>query len=238
MLNPFKWFQGSSQHPPSSLSVITGCRFGPLENGFGFSFGPFKDTKDIKKDVHGLFELFPLNDSNFSTEIRLLHLRVLIGLFTGSWGQDKKKIKYLGLSFRFSPPLKIAFEAFLKRLEKIPASMTQGDPPFCFPSKSGLIVMTNIESKDLDLFVVVNNQIKQILTLPMKNQQKLSSPRYLTRLFEPHIKSIEEPLRPQQFTPEVCENISLLGYWFQSGADPAQWKDFSEIQPLLNKALL
>jgi len=95
-------------------------------------------------------------------------------------------------------------------------------------------VTSNNESKEFDIFVVVKGQPVNKTKLKFEMSDKLHSPRYLTRLFEPYFQQIFGPIKPLHFNEDSCSSLELFAFWF-SQKEEGEWLPFHEIQPLIEE---
>ena len=85
---------------------------------------------------------------------------------------------------------------------------------------------------------MVNGQIKKTVSLDFEESQKLRSPRFFTRLFEPFNKEMTDFSSSFQFSEDACANIELLIHWQAQGKGEGEWIPFGDAASLYDPSIL
>lgn len=212
----------------------TCAHFGHLQAGFGWYFGPVEQPKVMRKRVDELLTLWPFHDKGIPLQERAEYFNHFFAVLTDSVDNEIERIiqQKNGIKNIFNP---IARKRFTKEIELLKALRTEG---YSFPKhaqpKTGLAVISNTDTKELDVAVVVNSRIRQYLRLPVEDGDKLRSSRFFTRLMTPYHAEFTTKLQCAEFTEDVCSDIELFSHWLSKRRGEGEWVDFDTLEPLYN----
>jgi hypothetical protein len=207
---------------------------GHLIAGTGWFLGPVEQPKLTKRKLDDLSTLWPFHDQSLPLEQRadlLAHfMAVLLGRFDEEIQrlvQQKNAVKNI-----FNPIVRHKINQkieLLKALRSEQYSVPQQNLP-----KTGLAVVTNTDTKELDVAVVVHGRIRQQLKLPVEDADKLRSSRFFTRLMAPYHAELKNDDQCIEFTEDVCNDLELFSYWISRRKGEGDWVDFATLEPLYN----
>ena len=214
---------------PESNEVV---RIGHLQEGLGWCFGPFENPKQIRKSLTDLLTLLPFHDDTLTLPQRLLHLEHVLLFLHGELAQEIENLEKQTSSLAsFLKPKQRAQKLLLLQelrvVQLLPLKIQAQE--FL---KSGLALISNPESKDLDLAVVVNGRIRKETKLPGDDVVRLKSSRFFTRLFSDWDPLLKEPWQPCLFSSDACNEIELFSHWQSRRKAEGEWVDFSELSAL------
>lgn len=210
------------------------AHFGHLQSGFGWHLGPVDQPKLIRRRVDELLTLWPFHDKAIALHERAEYFNHFFAVLTDNIDDEISRITRQKNNIKniFNP---IARKRFSRDVELLKALRTEGYslPQHTLP-KTGLAVISNTDTKELDVAVVVNNRIRQYLRLPVEDGDKLRSSRFFTRIMSPYHTEIEEKIRCTEFTDDVCADIELFTHWLSKRRGEGEWVDFETLEPLYN----
>lgn len=210
------------------------AHFGHLRAGFGLFFGPIDQPKLVRKRVDELLTLWPFHDKALPMSERIESFNHFVAVLTNRCEQEIERIVAQKNNIKniFNP---VARKRFSKVIELIKALRAEGYPLGDYGRpKTGLAVVTNTDTKELDVAVVVNGRIRQYLKLPIEDGDKLRSSRFFTRLMMPYHAEIYAPLQCIEFTDNICSDIELFSHWLSRRRGEGEWVDFETLEPLYN----
>jgi hypothetical protein len=212
----------------------TCAHFGHLQSGFGWHFGPVEQPRVMRKRVDELLTLWPFHDKSFTLQERAEYFNHFFSVLAGDIDGEIERVARLKNNIKniFNP---LARKRFTKEIELLKALRTEG---YSFPlhtqPKTGLAVVTNTDTKELDVAVVVNSRIRQYLRLPVEDGDKLRSSRFFTRLMAPYHAEIIGKMSCTEFTEDVCSDIELFSHWLSKRRGEGEWVDFETLEALYN----
>ncbi|NBO37193.1 3'-5' exonuclease [bacterium] len=205
---------------------------GHLITGTGWFFGPLDQPKVVRKRLEELITLWPYHDPNLAMADRA---ELLTHLLSVVFGQYDKEIERLIVSKNsigniFNP---IARRRISQKIDLIKALRAEGYafPASVFP-KTGLAVLTNTDTKELDVAVVIRGIIRQQLKLPVEEADKLRSSRFFTRLMLPFNDELKGADQCIDFTDDICNDLELFAHWLSRRKGEGEWVDFDALAPL------
>ena len=104
--------------------------------------------------------------------------------------------------------------------------------------RSGLALITNNDTKEMDMMVVVKGRVRRETKLPIEQTDKLKSARFFTRLFHSWHAELDAPWHPIVFTEDLCADVELVSYWLARRRGEGEWVDFQDLAPLYDAELL
>lgn len=220
---------------PETNDVV---RVGHLQEGLGWYFGPFEQPKVIKRWFEDLVTLFPYHDDTLPMEERQENLETIVRYLYGKLDSEKARLEAERRAPRnlLKPFVRKALSNKLERLELLDAFSFKPQPTEL--PRSGLALITNNDTKEMDLMVVVNGRVRREAKVPLEQTDKLKSPRFFTRLYNPWHTELQEPWQPLLFSDDLCADIELVSYWLSRRRGEGEWVDFSELEPLYDVDLL
>lgn len=228
-------YQVDRRHNPAET-----IRFGHLTEGVGWALGPFQPYKAVKKQMEELLLRFPFHNRNFDMLTRFTFLQTVLRIARGETKTlvDELQAERRSLRLLLSGKLRTLHKVLLSNLEEIIElggdKLFQRDP---FP-RSGLVLITNHESKELDVYVVVCGRVRQRHSLAADQSGKIASARYFTRLFAEYSNEIGHEQQVIPFTEDTCNNLELFSYWLNHPGRDGEWIDFSELETLFDPSLI
>lgn len=207
---------------------------GHLVAGLGWFFGPFEQPKVIRKKLDELLTIWPFHDTTLPIEQRAEMATHFIQVLLGRSDDEIRRLATLKNSVRFifNPLKRIQFN---QTIDLIKALKTEGyDLPATARPKTGLAVLTNTDTKELDVAVVIRGRIRQQLRLPVEEADKLRSRRFFTRLMVPYDNELFRSDDCMEFTEDVCNDLELFAHWFSKRRGEGEWVDFETLAPLYN----
>lgn len=210
------------------------AHFGHLHAGFGWHFGPVEQPKALRRRIDELLTLWPFHDKTIPVAERVDYFNHFFAVITGKFEEEIERIVGQKNSIKniFNP---IARKRLTKVIELLKALRSEGySLPTQAQPKTGLAVITNTDTKELDVAVVVNSRIRQYLKLPVEDADKLRSSRFFTRIMVPYHSEIGAKLRCTEFTEDVCSDIELFSHWLSKRRGEGEWVDFEALEPLYN----
>lgn len=212
----------------------TCAHFGHLQSGFGWHLGPVEQPKVMRKRVDELLTLWPFHDKSIAPQERAEYFNHFYATLTDNIDAEIERIARQKNNIKniFNP---LARKRFSKEIELLKALRSEG---YSFPKhtqpKTGIAVVTNTDSKELDVAVVVNSRIRQFLRLPVEDGDKLRSSRFFTRLMAPYHDEIINKMSCNEYTEDVCADIELFSHWLSKRRGEGEWVDFETLEPLYN----
>jgi DNA polymerase III epsilon subunit family exonuclease len=209
-------------------SIVT-C--GALQEGIGWVFGPFDRQKEVANALKEAISELEIDSDRISPSERAKRIWELVSLMSNNEIRTPKNTLakngplfssiFAGL---FTSKTK-ADGLVAKIVEKNKLAFDESKLP-----KTGVSVISNPETKDLDISVFVRGTLKKILRIAPEESSKLGSPRFFTRLFQSFHDEIRDLYSPILFTEEKCVDIELLAAWRRS--NEGEWADFSQLESL------
>lgn len=210
------------------------AHFGHLQAGFGWHFGPVEQPKALRRRIDELLTLWPFHDKTIPVAERVDYFNHFFAVITGNFDEEIERIvgQKNNIKNIFNP---IARQRLTKVIELLKALRSEGySLPTQAQPKTGLAVITNTDTKELDVAVVVKSRIRQYLKLPVEDADKLRSSRFFTRIMVPYHSEIGAKLRCTEFTEDVCSDIELFSHWLSKRRGEGEWVDFEALEPLYN----
>lgn len=220
---------------PETNDVV---RTGHLQQGLGWYFGPFEQPKLVRKHFEDLVTLFPYHDDTLAMEERAENLETIVRFLHGALPEERARLEKLAASPRlfFKPFLKKQVAERIRRLDLLagfPFTLDARELP-----RSGLALISNNDTKDMDIMVVVKGRVRKESKLPQEQTDKLKSSRFFTRLCHPWHEELTEPWQPMLFTDDICTDIELMSFWLLRRKGEGEWVDFEALSPLYDTGLL
>lgn len=211
---------------------------GHLKEGVGYFFGPFEKPKEIEPWLHEILSDIPFQNSHLSMQLRFMYLSIFISYLNHSLDLEIEKIQSLFANTKSIKELLNwpNYHSCLKKtksLLKVPSLISKNQLV-----KSGLAVISNNELKELEIFVVVKGVVIKKVRLPIEQNDKLKSTRYITRLFEKNYEHIKSYHIPFIFNEESCSSLEILPYWLNNKRGEGEWIDFCDIEALYDPIIL
>lgn len=213
-------------------------QFGHLQKGVGWVFGPFEQPKAVQKEFERLIEILPIHDEKSGFNQRLLYTRLLVSHLYGRIQEEKdaliaqkRKIRYL-----LHPGFRNTLNETLRRIEALEALQIPISPEVV--PQSGLAIVSNTDSKELDVAVVVRNRIREVVRLPIEEGDKIQSKRFFTRLFCKYNDELINDSFPILFSDEVCSDLELFHHWKRFRSLEGDWVSFNDLSPLYDLSLI
>lgn len=211
---------------------------GFLKEGVGWAFAGFESTRIAKGIFEELHEHFPFCDTALPMGLRFWNLKIFISTLTNGLHEEIKYLEDERNSFKNL--MRFAFRSKLKKLIdhlKVVQSKNYVLEKKFYP-KSGMAVISNNETKELEIFIVIRNSIRRQVKLGLDEAGKLKSSRYFTRLFAPYIDEITNLSAPETFSHERCDDIELYIHWMKHRGGEGEWVDFEQLQALYDPSLI
>ena len=215
-------------------SKRSAVHMGHLVAGTGWFFGPLEQPKIVRRRLDELLTVWPFHDTTLPLEERAEMATHFIQVLLGRYDDEIQRLVSLKNSVKniFNP---LKRKQFNQTIDLIKAFRTEG---FALPAsarpKTGLAVLTNTDTKDLDIVIVVRGRIRRQLKLPIEDSDKLRSTRFFTRLM---LSFHDELFRPDdclEFNEDVCNELELFAHWFNARRGEGEWVDFETLSPLYN----
>jgi DNA polymerase III epsilon subunit family exonuclease len=205
---------------------------GHLQQGIGWCFGPFENHKEVAQLMKDALTLLPVEDETLSVFVKLRNLETIVEHLNG---KSKEKIETLSkklstLKSYLNPKVREVLKQQKNDLEILEKLGIEFKINY-FPA-TGLAVITNMDFKEIDIYVVVNGVVKKEIKLPVEEGDKVAHPRFFTRLFAPYHDEISNPTNPLYFSEDVCNSIELFSFWIKNKKGEGEWINFSELKDL------
>lgn len=207
---------------------------GQLVSGTGWFFGPFEQPKLMRKKLDELLTLWPFHDSSLSMEQRAEMATHFIQVLLGNFDAEIQRIAKAKNAVKniFNP---IKRHSLNQTIELIKALQSEN---YAIPDvsrlKTGIAVLTNTDTKELNVAVVVRGRIRQQLRLPVEDAEKLRSERFFTRLMVPYHSELFRDDDCMEFNEDVCDDLELFAHWISKRRGEGEWVDFATLAPLYN----
>lgn len=212
----------------------TSIHMGHLISGTGWFFGPQEQPKVVRKKLDELSTLYPFHDVSIPMEERAEYLCHFLAVLQGRFDDEIRRLVADKNSMKniFNP---IARYRISQKIDLLKALRLEqyALPQSGFP-KSGLAVITNTDTKELDVAVVVCGRIRQTLKLPLEESEKLRSTRFFTRLMSPYHEELRKTFDCVEFTEDICNDLELFSHWLNKRKGEGEWVDFESLAPLYN----
>ena len=207
---------------------------GHLVSGTGWFFGPLEQPKLVRKRLDDLLTLWPFHDNSLPIDERAQLASHFMSVVVGKTDEEIQRLVAQKNAVKniFNP---IARHRLSQKIDLLKALKSEqyALPPQSFP-KTGLAVITNTDTKELDVAVVVHGRIRQQFRLPVEEAEKLRSSRFFTRLMSPYHTELFQGDRCIGFTEEICNDLELFSHWLNKRRGEGEWVDFEVIAPLYN----
>lgn len=220
---------------PDTNDVV---RVGHLQEGLGWYFGPFEQPKVVKRWFEDLVTLFPYHDDTLPMDERRENLETIVRYLHGRLDEEKARLEAERRAPRnlLKPFVRKALSEKIERLNLLEAFSFKPQPTEL--PRSGLALITNNDTKEMDMMVVVKGRVRRETKLPLEQTEKLKSARFFTRLYNPWHTELHEPWHPLLFTEDLCSDIELVSYWLSRRRGEGEWVDFGDLAPLYDTDLL
>jgi DNA polymerase III epsilon subunit family exonuclease len=220
---------------PDTNDVV---RVGHLQEGLGWFFGPFEAPKVVKHSFDDLVTLFPFHDDTLSMEERVENLEIILRFLFGQLAPEVARLEAERRAPRnlLKPLYRKQLAHRLERLallDAFPFKIKKAELP-----RTGLALISNNDTKEMDVMVVVGGRVRREARLPQEQTDKLKSARYFTRLFNAWHEDLHEPWHPVQFTEDVCTDIELFNFWLLRRRGEGEWVEFADLEPLYDTNIL
>jgi DNA polymerase III epsilon subunit family exonuclease len=209
-------------------SIVT-C--GALQEGIGWAFGPFERPKEVANALKEAISELEIDSDRISALERAKRIWELVSLMSNKKDEGTGK-QFLKNSSLFSVLFSNIFTgkgkaqtSIAQIVEKHKLAFDESKLP-----RTGVSVISNPETKDLDISVFIKGTLKKILRIAPEESSKLGSPRFFTRLFQNFHNEIISLSSPILFTEDKCVDIELLAAWRR--ANEGEWADFSQLESL------
>jgi DNA polymerase III epsilon subunit family exonuclease len=215
-------------------SKRSAVHMGHLVSGTGWFFGPVEQPKSTRKKLDELLVVWPFHDQTLPLESRADYLTHVIHVLQGKFDEEIERIakKKNSVKSIFNPLMRRQLN---QTIELIKAFKSEAyDLPLTARPKSGLAVLTNNDTKELDVAIVVGGRIRQQLRLPTEEADKLRSRRFFTRLMSPYHEDLFREDDCIEFNEDVCNDLELFAHWFTKRRGEGEWVDFETLAPLYN----
>lgn len=211
---------------------------GPLREGVGWCFGPFETPKAAKQAIEKIIEELPFTDESLPMTERFAYLHALILTLYGKADEQIQHLEKEKSSLRvlFSPKLRKHISTRLDDLQYVNQQL--GKYQGLLPLRSGLVLVTNNDFKELELVVLIRGQVRKETRISFEDSDKLKSARYFTRLFSAYDAEIQDDCNPLTFDEDICSDIELFTHWLQARRGEGEWVDFRDLEPLYDKTLV
>lgn len=215
-------------------SKRSAVHMGHLVSGTGWFFGPVEQPKLIRKKLEELLVIWPFHDSSLALEQRADYATHFIQVLLGNFDDEIRRVAALKNSMRniFNPLKRHQFNQTIDLLKALK------DEEYALPRtarpKTGLAVLTNNDTKELDVAIVVRGRIRQQLKLPLEDADKLKSRRFFTRLMSPYHNELFRDDDCLDFNEDICNDLELFAHWFGKRRGEGEWVDFETLAPLYN----
>jgi hypothetical protein len=213
----------------SGDDAIVTC--GALQEGIGWAFGPFERQKEVANALKEAIAELEIDSDRISAVERANRIWELVSLMsnrpsgrTGKQFSQKSSLLSILFSNIFAGKDK-AQNSVAQLVEKHKLGFDESKLP-----RTGVSVISNPETKDLDIFVFIRGTLKKILRIAPEESNKLGTPRFFTRLFQNCHSEIKDLSSPILFTEDKCVDIELLAAWRR--ASEGEWADFSQLESL------
>ncbi len=215
-------------------SKRSAVHMGHLVSGTGWYFGPFEQPKLTRRKMEELLVIWPFHDVSLPIEDRLEMVTHFIQVLLGNFDAEIQRVAKTKNAVKniFNP---IKRRQLSQTIDLLKAFRTEGYalPTSAYP-KTGLAVLTNTDTKELDVAVVVRGRIRQQLRLPVEESDKLRSRRFFTRLMLPYHNELNRDGDCLEFNEDICGDLELFAHWFSRRRGEGEWVDFETLAPLYN----
>lgn len=214
---------------------------GPLQEGIGWAFGPVTDPKALDAALSKVLAQLGITDGAVAPRVRLASLWSLVCALHGQPDGGRMDPKPASGGSRIWRLFADEARARLRiRSAAERAIEAEGLKPFPIEQqlRSGLAVLSNADTKATDIAVVVKGRVKRLVGLTGDEGEKLSSPRYFTRVFSDYHEALTDPCAPVFFTSDVCSDIELFRFWLRNRSEEGEWADFSSLASLYDPSLV
>ncbi len=202
---------------------------GNLQTGIGWYFGPFSDPKIIEKNLADLIIKLEITDKKISEQIRAYRLWTFILSLFG----EELKTEQINIKNKFFALVTSVKKVIGIKHKKEEVSRNLSFNKHFLP-KNGLAVILNYDYKEYDIYIVIHGCIVNKIKLSTEDILKLSSSRFITRLFKPYEDKIFNNSIPVYFSHEYCADIETISYWINEHNGEGEWLDFIDIKDLYN----
>jgi DNA polymerase III epsilon subunit family exonuclease len=209
-------------------SVVT---HGALQEGIGWSLGPFEKPKEVANSLKQAISEAEIDSPNIGAAERAARLWELVSLMSGvsasptTRTENRFFMNFSNALARFMSAKKSDSSRIGEIVKKHKLAFDETKLP-----RTGIAVISNPESKELDIAVFVKGTQRKIMKLAPEDSGKLSSSRFFTRLFENFHDDVTSMLNPILFTEDKCIDTELLSIWIRSRE--GEWADFSQLASL------
>jgi DNA polymerase III epsilon subunit family exonuclease len=219
-------------------STTQPLQFGHLHKGVGWVFGPFEQPKAVQKEFERLIEILPIHDAKSGFNQRLLYVRLLVSHLYGRIAEERAALVSQKRTMRYilHPGYRATLKETLRRIEALESLQIPVSPDVL--PQSGLAIVSNTDSKELDVAVVVKSRIREVVRLPIEESDKLQSKRFFTRLFCKYNDELTNDSFPILFSDEVCTDLELFHHWKKFRSLEGDWVSFDDLSPLYDLSLL
>lgn len=207
---------------------------GHLVAGTGWFFGPVEQPKLIKKKLDELITLWPFHEQSLPVEERMEYLSHFMSVLLGRFDAEIQRLVAQKNSLKniFNP---ITRYKLAQKIELMRALQSEN---YCLPNdglpKTGLAVLTNSNTKELDVAIVVHGRIRHQFRMPLSESDKLKSTRFFTRLMSPFHRDLSKSGECTEFNEDICNDIELFSHWLNKRKGEGEWVDFEILAPLYN----
>ncbi|MBM3382032.1 MAG: 3'-5' exonuclease [Betaproteobacteria bacterium] len=207
---------------------------GHLIAGTGWFLGPVEQPKLTKRRLDDLITLWPFHDQSLALDQRAELLSHFMCALLGKYDEEIERLVKQKNAVKniFNPLVRHRLNQkidLMKALRAEQYALPQQNLP-----KTGLAVVTNTDTKELDVAVVVHGRIRLQLKLPVEDGDKLRSSRFFTRLMAPYHTELKRDDQCIEFTEDVCNDLELFSHWFSRRRGEGDWVDFALLEPLYN----
>lgn len=215
-------------------SKRSAVHMGHLVSGTGWYFGPFDQPKLTRRKLEELLVIWPFHDVTLPVEQRAEMLAHFMQVLLGRCDDEIRRVSKLKNSVKniFHPLKRRQLSQVIDLLKALRsegyALASQAHP------RTGLVVLTNNDTKELDIAVVVRGRIRQQLKLPVEEADKLRSSRFFTRLMLPYHNELFQSDECLEFNEDICSDLELFAHWFARRRGEGEWVDFQTIAALYN----
>jgi DNA polymerase III epsilon subunit family exonuclease len=215
----------------------TCVHMGHLVSGTGWFFGPIEQPKVVRKKLDELITLWPFHDNSVPIEERVEFVAHFMAVLLGKFDEEIARVVKIRNSIKniFNPIVRMRLSHQIELLRALKAE-NYALPDEAHP-KTGITVITNTDTKDLDVCVVVQGRIRNSIKLPIEESDKLKSRRFFTRLMSPYHHELWNPSPCRRFTEEICNDLELFSHWIAKRRGEGEWVDFETLAPLYNPEL-
>ena len=220
---------------PMTESVV---RCDCLGEGTGWFFIPADGPRAFQKTLEAILEKLPFHDTSLPYEERIWLLHIFISLLSNDLDNQIISLKQELKTVRsfFNPIKRKDLKKSLAFLSELKTSAVTLKPEE--RAASGLALVSNNETKELEIFVVVKGSIRRTFSLPREESKRLQSARLFTRIFSPFRIELKDAISPLFFSKRICDEIELFHYWMTQRGEEGEWVYFSDLEPLYDESHL